>query len=96
MDILSTIGYAIASYIVVYTILTIIVAGLIISFFIYAFRQWRKGQKEYEQVAAENRARREEIQHRLHLKSSEMALNREQQDEIFKHIQKQKNKRMYR
>lgn len=60
MDILSAIGYAIVSYIAVYTILTIIVAGLIVSFFIYAFRQWRKGQKEYEQMAADNRERREE------------------------------------
>lgn len=81
MDILSTIGYAIASYIVVYTVLTIIV-------FIYAFRQWRKSQKEYEQMAADNRARREEMQE---IPRNEMILNREQQDELFKRIQKQRN-----
>ncbi len=81
MDILSTIGYAIASYIVVYTVLTIIV-------FIYAFRQWRKSQKEYEQMATDNRARREEMQE---IPRNEMVLNREQQDELFKRIQKQRN-----
>lgn len=61
MDILSTIGYAIASYIVVYTILTIIVAILVI----YGFYQWRKGQNEYKQMAAANRGRREEMQERF-------------------------------
>ncbi|MED0671735.1 hypothetical protein P4S95_16280 [Aneurinibacillus aneurinilyticus] len=61
MDILSTIAYAIASYIVVYTILTIIVAILVI----YGFHQWRKGQKEYEQMASVNRGRREEMQERF-------------------------------
>lgn len=94
MDILSAIGYAIASYIAVYTIITLIVAGLIVSFLIYAFRQWRKGQKEYEQMAAENKARREEMHHKF-LKSSEMVLNREQQDELFKHIQKQRNEKFH-
>lgn len=94
MDILSAMGYAIVSYIAVYTIITLIVAGLIVSFFIYAFRQWRKGQKEYEQMAADNRARREEIHHKF-LKSSEMVLNREQQDEIFKHIRKQRNEKFH-
>ncbi|MED0672089.1 hypothetical protein P4S95_18085 [Aneurinibacillus aneurinilyticus] len=62
MDILSAMGYAIASYIAVYAIITLIVAELIFS---YAFRQWRKGQKEYNRMAAANSERREEMQERF-------------------------------
>lgn len=58
MDVLYTIGYAITSYIVVYTVLTIIV-------FIYTFRQWRKSQKEYERMAVDNQKRREEFRQRF-------------------------------
>lgn len=39
-------------------------------------------------MAADNRARREEMQE---IPRNEMILNREQQDELFKRIQKQRN-----
>lgn len=72
MDVLYTIGYAIASYIVIYAILMLIGAVLSIWFFLYVFRQWKyflhqrkKKQREFDEMAAEHRACSEEFHQRF-------------------------------
>ncbi|BAU28527.1 hypothetical protein DFP93_1074 [Aneurinibacillus soli] len=62
MDIIHTLGYAVASYIAVYTVLMIIGAILFICFFLYVFRKMKQGDKEYKRMAAANRERQRGIQ----------------------------------
>ncbi|GED16373.1 hypothetical protein AM501_11055 [Aneurinibacillus migulanus] len=61
MDVLSTIGYAIVSYISVYTLLMILGAVVFTWLTIWFYRRWRKDERVYKRNAAYIRERQREM-----------------------------------
>jgi threonine/homoserine/homoserine lactone efflux protein len=65
MSILYAIGTAITAYIVVYTVLSI--AGAVVFFLLLhkAWKEWRRGEREFKQMAEQNQKRRQEMRERM-------------------------------
>lgn len=65
MNILHALGAAITAYIVVYTVLSI--AGAVVFFLLFhkAWKEWRRGEREFKELAEQNRKRRQVMRERM-------------------------------
>ncbi|MCI1694431.1 hypothetical protein [Aneurinibacillus aneurinilyticus] len=62
MDILSTIGHVIVSYISVYTLSIILGTGVLAWLVIWLYREWRKDERAYKRNAAYIRERQRKME----------------------------------